>query len=185
MPTFPVFSPQGTQRMLLSPVVADVNSDGFDDVLATDVQRGDAVIADGRANARFQPETVVTGQRRVGNEFPIDPGLTGVTAADVNEDGKRDLVASAGNRILIRYATTPVPGVRTGSASPPRPSTTTGSSPATATARPTAATAPSGPARRPRRRAAASRRSTPRVPGSPCRRRARSDARSSSRTVSG
>jgi FG-GAP-like repeat len=115
-PRFPVLSPQG-QRMLLYLEVADVNSDGFDDVLATDVQRGDAVIADGRANARFLPETVVMGQRRVGNTFPIDLSLTGVTAADVNEDGKRDLVASAGNRILIRYATTPVPGVRTGSVS--------------------------------------------------------------------
>ena len=53
----------------------------------------------------------------MGTTFPIDPALAGVTAADVNEDGKRDLVAAAGNRILIRYATTPVPGVRTGSAS--------------------------------------------------------------------
>ena len=109
-------SPQG-QRSLLSLEVADVNSDGFDDVLATDIQRDDAVIADGRANSRFQPETVVQGTRRVGNTFPIDPALSDVTAADVNEDGKPDLVASAGSRILIRYATTPVPGVRTGSAS--------------------------------------------------------------------
>jgi VCBS repeat protein/FG-GAP repeat protein len=116
-PRFPLApSPQG-QRSLLSVEVADVNSDGFDDVLATDIQRGDAVIADGRANARFMPETVVQGTRRVGNTFPIGLALTGVTAADVNEDGRSDLVASAGNRILIRYATTPVPGVRTGSAS--------------------------------------------------------------------
>ena len=115
-PRFSVPTPQG-QRMLLYLEVADVNSDGFDDVLATDVQRGDAVIADGRANARFLPETGIAGSRRVGNAFPIDPALASVTAADVNEDGKRDLVAAAGNRILIRYATTPVPGVRTGSPS--------------------------------------------------------------------
>ena len=51
----------------------------------------------------------------MGTTFPVDPALAGVIAADVNEDGKRDLVAAAGNRIVIRYATTPVPGVRTGS----------------------------------------------------------------------
>jgi hypothetical protein len=116
-PVFRAFSPQGTQSMLLYLDVADVNSDGLDDVLATDVQKGHAIVADGGANARFLPETVVAGSIRVGTTFPVDPGLTGVTAADVNEDGKRDLVASAGNHILIRYANTPVPGVRTGSAS--------------------------------------------------------------------
>jgi hypothetical protein len=116
-PRFPVLSPPGAQPALAYLEVADVNSDGFDDVLATDVQRGDAVIADGRANARFGPETMVGSVLRVGTRFAVDPALAGVTAADVNEDGKRDLVAIAGNRILIRYATTPVPGLRTGSPS--------------------------------------------------------------------
>jgi hypothetical protein len=113
---FPTFSPSGFAQ-LISLETADVNSDGFDDVLATDVKNGRAVVADGRANARFLPETGPAGGRRVGSAFSLDPALVQVTAADVNEDGKPDLIGAAGNRIVIRYATTPVPGVRTGSAS--------------------------------------------------------------------
>ena len=94
----------------------DVNSDGFDDVLATDVGTGHAFVADGRANGRFLPETGPAGSVRVGTPFFVAHGLTDATAADIDEDGKRDLVATAGNQIVIRYATTPVPGVRTGSA---------------------------------------------------------------------
>lgn len=102
---------------LLHAAVSDVNSDGFDDVLATDATTGRAIVADGRANSRFLPETGLPSARQVGTLFPFAIGLADVTAADINEDGKRDLVAAAGDRILIRYATTPVPGVRTGSAS--------------------------------------------------------------------
>jgi hypothetical protein len=116
-PRFPAFSPQGTNVSLLHVEVADVNSDGFDDVLATDVGRGYAIVADGGANSRFAPETAVQGERRVGTAFEIPGGVSDVTAADVNEDGKRDLVAAGDNGIAIRYATTPVPGVRTGAAS--------------------------------------------------------------------
>ena len=115
-PVFDISSPPGIPSSLVSVEVADVNSDGFDDVLTADVQRGLAVVADGRANGRFLPETGAAG-RSGGTTFPIAPALAVVTAADVNDDGKRDLVAAAGNRILIRYATTPVPGVRTGSTS--------------------------------------------------------------------
>lgn len=115
-PVFPTFSPSGLPQ-LISLETADVNRDGFDDVLATDVKSGRAVVADGRANARFLPETGPAGARRVGSAFSLDPALAQVTAADVNEDGKPDVVGAAGNRIVIRYATTPVPGVRTGSAS--------------------------------------------------------------------
>jgi hypothetical protein len=116
-PSFIAAAPMGIIRSLARLEVVDVNSDGFDDVLATDVEHGHAVVADGRANSRFLPETLVGLHRRVGTAFPIDPALADVTAADINEDGKRDLVAAADDQIVIRYATTPVPGVRTGSAS--------------------------------------------------------------------
>jgi hypothetical protein len=115
---FRVSSPREGNARLVHLEVADVNSDGFDDVLATEFVNGDAVVAEGGANSRFLPEiTTANGAHVVGNAFAIDRGLAGVTAADVNEDGKRDLVAAAGNRIVIRYGTTPVPGLRTGMAS--------------------------------------------------------------------
>ena len=116
-PVFDIVGQPGIPKNLLYLEVADVNSDGFDDVLTTDIGKGEAIVADGRANSRFLPETGVAGGIRVGSAFPIDPGLAGVIAADVNEDGKRDLVAAAANRIVIQYATTPVPGVRTGTLS--------------------------------------------------------------------
>ena len=116
-PEFPVLSPPGTNTSLPYLEVADVNSDGFDDVLATDVSKGRAIVADGGANGRFLPETMINGVLQVGSAFPIDPRLGDVTAADVNDDGKLDLVAAADTRLLIMHATTPVPGLRTGMAS--------------------------------------------------------------------
>jgi VCBS repeat protein len=113
---FEAVSPSGNAG-LLHVEVSDVNSDGFDDVLAADVTNNRAIVADGRGNSRFLPETGSAGSIRVGTAFPLGIGLADVTAADVNEDGKPDLVAAVGNQIVIRYATTPVPGVRTGSAS--------------------------------------------------------------------
>ncbi|HMJ02878.1 MAG TPA: FG-GAP-like repeat-containing protein, partial [Conexibacter sp.] len=94
----------------------DVNSDGFDDVLVTDVGNSAAVVADGRANGQFYPDRS-PASTRVGNRFPIAANLREVIAADVNEDGKRDLVAVAGSQIAIRLNTTPVPGLRSGSSS--------------------------------------------------------------------
>jgi hypothetical protein len=114
-PEFKVVSPSGIASLLQVDAI-DVNSDGFDDVLATDVGTGHAFVADGRANGRFLPETGPAGSVRVGTPFFVARGLTDATAADIDEDGKRDLVATAGNQIVIRYATTPVPGLRTGSA---------------------------------------------------------------------
>jgi hypothetical protein len=81
-------------------------------------------VADGRANGQFYPDRS-PGSTRVGNRFPISAGLSEVIAADVNEDGKRDLVAAAGSQIAIRLNTTPVPGLRTGSASGVGPSAAT------------------------------------------------------------
>jgi VCBS repeat protein len=112
---FPVFSAPGIPELIHVEAV-DVNSDGFDDVLGADNSVGQATVADGGANGRFLPETAVAGEQKVGSAFSL-PDLFDVTAADVNEDGKRDLIAGAGTEIVIRYATTPVPGLRTGSAS--------------------------------------------------------------------
>jgi VCBS repeat protein len=125
--SFPVpTNPANTNLLALE--TADVNSDGFDDVLAADISTNfAAVVADGRANGNFYPQigTASGTNVRVGSAFRISSSLAQVIAADVNEDGKSDLVAAAGGQILIRHNTTPVPGLRTGSASGIGPSAAT------------------------------------------------------------
>jgi VCBS repeat protein len=116
-PWFPVRFGPGTAT-LLGLETEDLNGDGFEDVLATDVNNRQAVVADGHADTHFLPETLFNGRKLVGSAFPIASGsVSQVIARDVNEDGKRDLVAAAANQIVLRYNTTPVPGVRTGAAS--------------------------------------------------------------------
>jgi hypothetical protein len=92
----------------------DMNNDGAGDLLLSDTTGGRAILAEGDGAGGFGPTSAGRMGDVVGREIafatPVDGG---VVAHDMNDDGKLDLVAP-GDRIAIRYNTTPVPGVRTG-----------------------------------------------------------------------
>jgi FG-GAP-like repeat len=103
---------------MLSNDAEDMNGDGFDDVImAMHNTTYDVVIATGDGAARFSPESGLQPGVQVGITYTTTIGLLDVIASDVSDDGKPDLLMAVNNEVWIALNTTPMPGVRTGSAS--------------------------------------------------------------------
>jgi hypothetical protein len=99
----------------------DLNGDGVDDVIVPMQGQGGVShlrVAVGDGAGRFLPQTRgPDGTQWVGVDYPpATNNATGydVASADLDDDGKPDLVESVGTEVWVWFSTTPRPGVRTG-----------------------------------------------------------------------